>query len=164
MMNKAIMLGVGALLASGVGAHAAPSAAMYVAKAGASDAFEIKSSSLVLASTKNSGVRDFANQMLTDHAKSTADIKAAAKDSGITPKPPVLNAAQKAMIAKLSAAHGTARDKLYVSEQKASHAQALQLQQDYAQGGDKPALKTTAANIVPVVQHHIEMLNGMPAQ
>lgn len=162
-MKKAMMLSVAALIAGGAAAHAAPTAAVYVAKAGAGDAFETKSSSLVLASTKNSGIRNFANQMVTDHAKSTADIKAAAKESGVTPKPPVLNAEQKAMIVKLNAAHGVARDKLYVSGQKKSHAQALQLQQDYAQGGDKPALKTTAANIVPVVQHHIEMLNGMPA-
>ncbi len=161
-MKKAMMLGVAALLAGGA-AHAAPTAAVYVAKAGAGDMFETKSSTIVLQTTKNGGIREFATQMVTDHAKSTADVKAAAKESGVTPKPPVLNAEQKAMIAKLNAAHGTARDKLYVSGQKKSHAQALQLQQDYANGGDKPALKTTAANIVPVVQHHIEMLNGMPA-
>ena len=153
---------VAALLTCGAAANAAPTAAVYVAKAGAGDMFETKSSTIVLQTTKNSGIRDFANQMVTDHAKSTADVKAAAKESGITPKPPVLNAEQKAAIAKLTAAHGAARDKLYIAGQKKSHAQALALQQDYANGGDKPALKTTAANIVPVVQHHIEMLNGMP--
>lgn len=162
-MKKINLLGVVALLASAAAAHAAPPAADYVAKAGASDQYEIKSSKLMLTSTKNSGVRDYANGMVTDHTKSTADIKAAAKASGLSPKPPVLNAEQRSDIAKLAAAHGAKRDALYVSQQKASHAKALQLQQDYAQGGDKPALKTTAANIVPVVQHHIEMLNAMPA-
>lgn len=164
-MTTRTLIGMAALLISATAATAAPTptATTYVAKAGAGDLFETQSSKLVLATTKNSGIKDFANKMIADHADSTTQVKAAAKASGITPKPPMLNAAQKAMIAKLTAAHGTARDALYVSEQKMSHEQALELHQGYSQDGDKPALKDTAAKIVPVVQHHIQMLDAIPA-
>ncbi|WP_174274222.1 DUF4142 domain-containing protein [Sphingomonas bacterium] len=135
----------------------------YLMKAGASDLFEKKSATLVLQSTKNAKVRGFADMMVTDHGKSTSMVKAAAIKSGITPKPPMLSADQKMMIAKLTAAKGMDRDMLYVSQQKTAHQMALETQQDYATTGDKPALKATAGKIVPVVQEHISMLNAMPA-
>ena len=134
----------------------------YLAKAGAGDLFEIQSSQIVASSTTNAGIKAFADEMITDHTKSTADVKAAAKSSGLTPNPPRLTAKQSADLAALRNATGTARDELYVTQQKAAHAEALTLHQDYAASGDKPALKSTASAIVPVVQHHIMMLGQMP--
>ena len=133
----------------------------YLKAAGAGDLYEKQSSQVVLQSTKDPKIRDFANMMITDHTKSTADVKAAAKQDGITPKPPMLMPKQTAMISKLRAAKGTARDALYVEQQKAAHQDALATHQDYASTGDKPALKTVASNIVPVVQQHISMLSSM---
>lgn len=139
----------------------AQSAGEYVATAGAGDLYERQSSQLVLKTTKNADLRTFAQEMVTDHGKSTADVKAAAAKSGIKPKPPVLNPEQSSMIAQLTKTSGTARDSLYVTQQKTAHQQALTLHQGYAASGDKPALKTVAGKIAPVVQHHLEMLNGM---
>jgi putative membrane protein len=153
----AASLGI-ALLA---GPSLAETAADYVAKAGAGDMYEIQSSKLVLASTKNAGLKKFANQMVTDHGKSTVNVKAAAAKSGLKPKPPMLDPDQQAMLKELKAASGAARDTAYVSQQKTAHAQALALHQGYAATGDKPALKAAAGKIVPVVQHHIDMLNGL---
>lgn len=150
-----------ATMTLGTLAHAAP-AATFVAKAGASDMYEMRSSKLMLGSTKNAGIKSYANDMIRDHTKSTQQVKAAAMKSGMHPKPPVLDAQQTSDIAALTAAKGTARDTLYVQQQKASHQAALALMQDEASTGDKPALKDAAAGIVPVVQHHIEMLNATP--
>ena len=151
-----------ATLAFGGAANAIPTMD-YVRAAGASDLFEKQSSQLVLKSTANPGVRAFATMMVTDHTKSTAKVKAAAIRSGLHPKPPMLMPKQVSMLSELTAARGSARDQLYISQQKMAHQEALATQQDYASTGDKPALRTTASEIVPVVQHHIEMLNGMPS-
>lgn len=151
-----------ATLTFAAASHAAPPAPEFVAKAGASDKYEMTSSKLMLGSTKNAGIKTYANEMITDHTKSTVMVKAAAMKSGLHPKPPVLNAQQKSDVAALTSAKGTARDQLYVQQQKASHQAALDLMQDEAKTGDKPALKSAAGKIVPVVQHHIEMLNAMP--
>jgi putative membrane protein len=135
----------------------------YLKAAGASDMFEKESAKVVLMSTKDANVKKFANMMITDHTKSTAMVKAAAAKSGVTPPPPMLMPKQTAMLNELKGAKGTARDKLYITQQKAAHGEALATHQEYASTGDKPALKSTASQIVPVVQEHISMLNGMHA-
>ena len=139
---------------------AAPPANVYVAKAGASDLFKRQSGALMAKST-NPSVRSFAAMMIKDHAASTADIRAAATKAKTKVAPPALEPMQAKNLAALRASTGTARDKLYIEQQKAAHAAALSLQQGYAQEGDVPALRAVAAKIVPVVQHHKMMIDAM---
>lgn len=154
---------IGAILIAvpGMAAAAAMTGAQYVAKAGASDQYELQSSRLVLATSKNPALRSFASQMVKDHTQSTADVKAAAKRGKVMAGPPHLDAMGAANIAKLKATTGKARDTLYVTQQKKSHQLALMTQQDYAEHGGVAPLKMTAAKIVPVVQHHIGELARM---
>lgn len=135
--------------------------ATYVMKAGAGDTYEKDSSRLLLTSSKNPKLRRYATMMIGDHTKSTAEVKAAAMKSRLTPRPPMLDATGRANMAALRKVSGTARDTLYIDQQKTSHQAALELQQGYAADGTAAPLKMTAAKIVPVVQHHIEMLNAM---
>ena len=81
--------------------------------------------------------------------------------SHVMAAPPKLNPMQTELIAELKAESGTARDATYIAQQKAAHGQALAVQQAYAMDGTAPALKAAAADIVPVVQHHIDMLKDM---
>ena len=146
---------------------AAPAAAQvmtpaeYVKTAGASDLYERQSSQIVLQSTQDPKIRSFAQQMLVDHAKSTADVKAAAAKSRVAAPPPALTPVQQELIAELQAESGPARDATYLAQQKASHNQALDVQKAYAAEGSAPALKMAAAKIVPVVQDHVAMLKTM---
>ncbi len=133
----------------------------YVAKAGASDLYERTSSQLVLRSTKDAKVRDFATMMVRDHAKSTADVTRAARTARVRAPAAKLEPAQARMVAELRRATGPARDRMYVDQQKTAHQQALALHGGYAQGGTAAPLKTVAAATAPVVQHHIDMLRGM---
>ncbi|MEZ0498196.1 DUF4142 domain-containing protein [Sphingomonas sp. IW22] len=139
----------------------ATSANTFVEKAGASDLYEKQSSQLVLESTKDAKIRQFANMMLKDHTKSTADVKAAAASDRVTLPAPKLEPAQAKMVADLRTASGAARDRMYVQQQRTAHQQALALHSGFARSGDKPALKRAAATIAPVVQHHMEMLQSM---
>ncbi len=132
----------------------------YVTMAGASDLYERTSSQMVMG-TKDAKVRQFAQMMIKDHTKSTNDVKAAAKQAGVTPPPPTLKPDQARMVAELRQARGEARDRLYITQQKAAHQKALALHQGYAQTGTAAPLKAVAAQTAPVVQHHLEMLNGM---
>ena len=139
----------------------ATTAPAYVKMAGASDQYEIQSSRLVLQSTQNAGLREYANMMIAHHTKSTGDVKAAATSAGITVPPPRLDPKGLRDVAALRVVKGTTRDRLYVTQQKAAHQKALALRQGYATSGDTPALKTVAGQIVPVVQQHIEPLQCM---
>ena len=133
----------------------------YVMTAGASDLYEITSSQLVMETTQNPQVRAFAQGMVADHMKSTADVKAAAGKSRGRAVPPKLNPLQQELVAELRAENGPARDVAYIAQQKASHGQALNVQKAYAMEGTAPALKDAASTIVPVVEHHIMMLMKM---
>lgn len=157
---KPALAAVAGLLVAGA-AFAAPPTPVYLAKAGASDLYEKTSSQIVLGSTQNRDVRRFANMMVMDHGKSTMMVKSAAMRAGLHPKPPMLDPMQRRMIADLRHAQGRDRDRLYVDQQKQAHQMALDLQQQYAATGNVPSLRRAAGNIVPVVQHHIEMLSGM---
>ena len=143
-----------------IGAATPMSGSAYVTKAGASDQYEIQSSRLVMG-TSNAQLKQFANQMVTDHTKSTADVKAAAARAGVKVAPPKLEPMQAKMIADLRKVSGPARDRLYVTQQKKSHQMALALHKGYSTDGRSAPLKEVASNITPVVQSHIDMLAGM---
>lgn len=133
----------------------------YVATAGASDLYEITSSQAVIETTQNPNLRAFAQMMVADHTKSTADVKAAAARSRVHAAPPQLNPLQQELVAELRAENGPARDAAYIAQQKAPHGQALNVQKAYAMDGTAPALKNAASTIVPVVEHHLMMLMAM---
>jgi len=133
----------------------------YVGTAGASDLYERQASQIVLQSTADPKVREFATMMLSTHAQSAANVKAAAGKSGVKASPPMLMPAQAEMIAQLRTEKGTARDAAYIAQQRAAHGQALSVQKAYAAEGTVPTLKMAAGKIVPVVEHHIMMLAAM---
>ncbi|CAM3327393.1 DUF4142 domain-containing protein [Sphingomonas antarctica] len=153
---------VGALVLSlptAVMAQAIP-ASTYLIKAGASDLFE-RQSGTVMSSSRNPKVRSFATMMVRDHGQSTAEVKAAARAAHLAPKAPRLDTMQARNLTALRNARGEARDRLYIEQQKAAHQDALALQQGYATDGRVAPLRRVAGKIVPVVQHHIEMLSSM---
>lgn len=133
----------------------------YVATAGASDLYERQSSQIVLETTTDPAVRSFAGMMIVHHQKSTDDVKAAAMRARVPVAPPMLTPTQSELIAELRAESGPARDATYIAQQRASHGQALAVQQAYAASGTATPLKAAAAKIVPVVKSHIAMLMKM---
>ena len=149
------------LLAATPAAAQVMTPAEYVKTAGASDLYERQSSQIVLQTTQDPKVRQFAEQMIAEHTKSTADVKAAAARSRVAPAPPKLMPAQVELIAELRAESGPARDATYIAQQKTSHNQALDVQKAYAAESGAPSLKAAAGKIVPVVQSHIAMLMAM---
>ena len=158
--SRAALVAVAASMLAGA-AFAAPPSPVFVAKAGASDLYERQSSQIVRSSTRDPRLRRFANEMIRDHTKSTQMVKSAAMRSGLHPRPPMLEPRQRAMLADLRRAHGRNRDNVYLDQQRQAHAEALGLMQDYASTGSAAPLRHAAGNIVPVIQHHIDMLHGM---
>jgi putative membrane protein len=133
----------------------------FVAKAGAGDLYEIQSSQLAATRSRDARVKEFAQMMIRHHTMTTREVAAAARAAGLRPPPPQLEAAQREMLAQLRPLSGTAFDRAYVSQQKQAHAMALTLHQTYAAQGDVPSLQAAAAKAVPIVQQHIDQLQGM---
>ncbi|MDR6128174.1 putative membrane protein [Sphingomonas sp. SORGH_AS802] len=160
MIRSITLAAIVALTPAAVSAQAV-SPTTFVTKAGAGDLYEKTSSQLVLATSKNAKLRQFAQMMVRDHTKSTADVKAAAAKAGVTVPAPKLDAMGARDVAALRTAKGTARDSLYVTQQKAAHQRALTLHQGYAANGTSAPLKMVAGQIAPVVQTHLTELQAM---
>jgi len=139
-------------------------AATFISTAAASDLYETQSSQLALDTSKDKDVRDFAQMMITDHAKTTKGLKDAAKKAGMTVPTPELSAEQQQMMAALHAASGDAFDQTYLQQQLPAHQKALALMQNYAESGDTPALQDAAKTAIPIVQKHIARLEELTKQ
>jgi len=129
----------------------------FVAKAAASDMFEIEAGKLAESRSKNPQVKEFAAMMIKDHTKSSADLKAAIAASGQTlTLPTALPEDKQDAINDLSKADAQAFDRKYMEGQVDAHQAALNLLQRYAQDGDVPQLKAFAAATAPTVQRHYD--------
>lgn len=128
----------------------------YMATSASSDQFEIQSSQLALQASQSQAVRSFANLMIAHHQATTQNLVAAAQGAGLTPPPPTLLPMHQQMLDQLRAAGtGANFDAAYKQAQIMSHQSALELQTNYAGGGDVPALRQVAAATAPVVQQHL---------
>ena len=137
----------------------------YATMAAASDMFEIQSSRLAQQKAQNPQVKSFAQMLITDHEKSTADLKTAAQQAQpaitITPK---LDAEQQANMQALQGASGAEFDRLYMQQQVPAHEKALAMAQGFAQTGDVASLKQHAQTVSGPVQRHLEQARQMQQQ
>jgi putative membrane protein len=138
----------------------------FLAQASSGDQFEIQSSQLALQASQNVAVRNFANLLIADHTRMSQAMAAAAQSAGLPPPTPALLPAQQAALDQLRAAGaGPAFDLAFKNAQIAGHQQALGLMQNYATGGDVPALRTVASEAIPTIQMHLQqaqLLNVAP--
>lgn len=139
----------------------------YMAMSASSDQFEIQSSQLALQASQSQAVRSFANLMIAHHQSTTQNLVAAAQSAGLTPPPPALLPMHQQMLDQLRAAGtGANFDAAYKQSQIMSHQSALDLQTNYASGGDVATLRQVAAATAPIVQQHLASarnLNIVPA-
>lgn len=145
------------------GAAALPTdAATFIKTAAASDLYETESSKLALDKSKDKQVRDFAQMMITDHAKTTQGVKDAAAKANLTVPPPALSTEQQQqMMDMLKPLSGIEFDTTYLQQQLTGHQQALALMQNYAESGDTPALQDAARTAIPIVQKHLARLQEL---
>ena len=128
----------------------------FVAKAGASDMFEVEAAKLAATKAKSPEVKKFAAEKVTAHTKTTEGLKKAIADSGQTALalPTVLPKDLQDKLTDLGKADNF--DKAYMDNQVDAHQAALDVLQRYAQDGDVPAIKAFAAATAPAVQQHLD--------
>jgi putative membrane protein len=136
------------------GLHARTASATYASMAASSDNYEIESSKMMLGAATNPDVRQFAQMMIDDHTRTSAQLMAAARaaNAGTTNLLPP----EAAMLKALRAAGKDNMERLYVDQQVKAHEKALALHQGYADQGDNPGLRAVAAAAVPIIQHHLD--------
>jgi putative membrane protein len=135
---------------------------VFVAKAAASDMFEIAAAKLAVKRSTNPEIKAFAGKMEKAHAKTTEALKAAVAASGLAITPPTLLPEDlQGKLDDLTKADAKDFDKDYADGQVDAHQAALNLLQRYAQDGDTAAIKAFAAATAPAVQEHLNMAEGL---
>jgi putative membrane protein len=144
----------------------APKTADFVLEAASSDMFEIQASQMAL-DHADGVTKSFAQQMIKDHQKTTADLKHLVDGGKVQATLPTSMApAQQKMLDKLKALKGKKFTKQYRSDQVGAHKDAVDLFKRYGQKGDNADLKAWASRTEPTLEHHLQMardLNKKPA-
>ncbi len=135
----------------------APATADFVKEAAISDMFEIASNKLA-EQKGNAQEKSFAQQMVTDHAKTTSDLKSLVNSGKVQATlPSDMDSAHQSKLDKLSKASGKDFSSDFDSYQVSAHKDAVSLFERYAKGGDNAELKDWAGKTLPTLRHHLEM-------
>jgi putative membrane protein len=139
----------------------APSTEDFVKEAAISDMFELQSSKL--AEEKGSPQeKSFAQQMTTDHTKTTNELKSMVNGGKVKAElPTALDSSLQSKLDKLKNASGRDFNSDFDSYQVSAHKDAVSLFERYAKGGDNPELKDWAGKTLPALQHHLEMAENL---
>jgi putative membrane protein len=132
-------------------------ATKFATKVAAANTFEIQSSELAKKRATRGDVKSFATKMIDDHTKAGREFKTAVQAANVPPPKEQPDAKQKATLAKLQNATGTAFDQSYVSAQLKAHKEAVALFRNYARVGKAAPLKTFAQKTLPTLEDHLAM-------
>ena len=132
---------------------------VFVMKAANSNMFEIESSKVALKMSKNDEVKQFAQQMITDHQMAAKNMMAVAKDA-----PMKMDAAHMAMVEKLEKTDASKFDEAYVDAQVKAHDEAVALFTKYEDDAKDPDLKQFAAKTLPTLKQHQDHIKKIDAK
>lgn len=105
---------------------------------------------------QSQSVREFGRQMVADHGKANQQLNGLAQAARV-PQPQQLDEEHKAMLGQLEKLGGGAFDQSYIRGQVTDHQKTAQLFEWEIGSGQDPQLKSFAAEILPIVLHHLEM-------
>ena len=136
----------------------APSFQEFVNKVAISDMFEIQASQLALAKQADADTKPFAEKMVTDHHKTSSELKALVEGGKVKAKLPIaLDSEHQKLLDDLKAKSGKDFDQSYDQAQVKGHKEAVALFEAYANNGDDPELKSWAAKTLPHLKEHLSM-------
>jgi len=139
----------------------APSTADFVKEVAASDMFEIAASKLAQ-EKGNAPEKAFATQMVTDHTKTSTELKGLVSSGKVKADLPTdLDSSGQSKLDKLKAANGKDFSSDFDSDQVSAHKDAVSLFERYAKGGDNSDLKDWAGKTLPTLKHHLEMAESL---
>lgn len=115
---------------------------------------EIQSSQVALQSSNNPAVKAFAQHMVTDHNTDATTMMSVVSAKGAK-APTMLDTDHKDMVQSLNGKSGADFDKAYVDLQVKAHEATINVDQDEADNGNDPDLKSAAAGLLPQLKEHL---------
>lgn len=134
-----------------------PTTADFVKEVAMSDMLEIESGKLAQ-QRGPADVKTFADQMITDHTKTSSELKQLVQDGAVKAQlPTALDSKAQGKLDDLKKAKDDDFADDYADMQVSAHKDAVSLFERYAKGGDNAKLKDWAGQTLPTLKHHLDM-------
>ena len=122
---------------------------------------EVVTGNLAQEKSQSADIKQFAQQMVTDHTKANQELGDIARKLDISvPDEAALTDKVKKMILEW---RDESFDRSYVNNQVDAHEKAVELFKKEAASSDKPELKAFASDKLPTLQHHLEQAKALQA-
>jgi putative membrane protein len=128
----------------------------FIKEAATSDMLEIEAAK-VAQQKGNAEEKKFAEQMMTDHTKTSSELKGMVPTELTPAIPTSLDDSSQKKLDKLRNAKPEDFSSDYDPMQVNAHEDAVSLFERYAKGGDNARLKDWAGKTLPALQHHLQM-------
>ena len=138
----------------------APKTEDFIKEAATSDMLDIEAAKLAQ-QKGDADEKKFAEQMITDHAKTSSELKGMVPSDMTSAIPTSLDDSSQKKLDKLRDAKPDDFASDYDPMQVSAHKDTVSLFERYAQGGDNPKLKDWAGKTLPALQHHLQMAEQM---
>ena len=138
-----------------------PTTADFVKEAATSDMLEIQAAKIA-EDKGNAEEKKFAGQMVTDHTKTSSELREMVSGSEVMADIPTkLDDSSQKKLDKLRDAKPADFAGQYDPMQVSAHKDAVSLFERYSKSGDNPKLKDWAGKTLPALQHHLDMAEAM---
>lgn len=128
----------------------------FIKEAATSDILEIEAAKIAQ-QKGNADEKKFAEAMITDHTKTSTELKGLVSGELKPALPSALDDASQKKLDKLRDAKPENFASEYDPMQVSAHKVAVDLFERYAKGGDDAKLKDWAGKTLPALQHHLQM-------
>ncbi len=138
-----------------------PTTADFVKEAATSDMLEIAAAKIA-EDKGNAQEKKLASQMITDHTKTSSDLKALVSSGDVKADVPAnLDDSSQKKLDKLRDTKPADFASEYDPMQVSAHKDAVSLFERYSKSGDNAKLKDWAGKTLPALQHHLDMAQAM---
>ena len=160
-MRSYVIAAVATLALVGCGAPSTPD---FLQKAATSDMYEVQAGKLAADKAQSDVVKQFGQQMVDAHTKTTDELMGIVKSKNIKVDVPTkLDSEHQKLIDDLNSASAKDFDKTYASQQVEAHQNAVKLFKKYAENGDDPDVKQFATKTLPAIEHHLDEAKKLPS-
>jgi len=133
----------------------------FIKEAANSDMLQIAAATLAQ-EKGNAEEKRFAEQMMTDHSKTSSDLKSLVSSGAVMADiPTALDSSSQKKLDKLRDTRRQAFASEYDPMQISVHKEAVSLFERYSKSGDNPKLMDWAGKTLPTLQHHLDMAEAM---
>lgn len=135
----------------------------FVERAAQNNMAEIQLGQIAAQRSSNESVKQFAQQLVSDHQKAHDELKQIASGKGIS-VPADMDSSKKSDQDRLSSMSGAEFDREFVRQQKKDHQETVALFKRQAENGQDPELKSYASRTLESLQQHEQMASNLESQ